>query len=79
MDIYVDEGSQDRMVVYVEGGQGRVELQSNYSSSGKDYWVIASQASRAEAISRGYILAGHLAWLCFEATTPRINLDNHGP
>jgi hypothetical protein len=61
-DGYVDEGSQDRMVVYVEGGQGRVELQSYYSSSRKDYWVIASQASRAEAISRGYVLAGHLGY-----------------
>jgi len=50
------------VAVYTATGPGRVALDAFYSAARKDFWILASAASRAEAIAAGYVLIGPVGY-----------------
>ena len=59
---YADYSDDDRVAVYTEAGTGRIPLESYYSGALKDFWVVGSAASRAEALAKGYAKVGVLGY-----------------
>lgn len=59
---YADEATQDRCHVYVESKAGRIPIDVFYSDARKDLWVLASPASRATALAKGYTFVGNLGY-----------------
>jgi hypothetical protein len=60
---YADETSTgEKFAVYVADSPGRVELFSYYSPTDKDFWVVGSAASKAEATAKGFKLVGSLGY-----------------
>eukprot|EP00038_Savillea_parva_P004337 m.136574 g.136574 ORF g.136574 m.136574 type:complete len:630 (+) comp11439_c0_seq6:204-2093(+) len=59
---YADESQYDTMWVYSAPAPGRVALDVYYHAVAKDFWVLASNASRADAEQRGYTLVGTLGY-----------------
>lgn len=47
---------------YVAAGPGRVALESYYSSDRRDFWVVGSTTSKAEALRKGYVLVGTVGY-----------------
>lgn len=43
-------------------GPGRVALESYYSSDRRDFWVVGSTTSKAEALRKGYVLVGTVGY-----------------
>lgn len=41
---------------------GKVRLDSYYSVAKEDFWVVGSNASRTEAVARGYVFVGTLGY-----------------
>jgi hypothetical protein len=66
---YADESAYEKFAVYVADGPGRVALTVYYAAALKDFWVVGSPASKAEAVAKGYALVGTIGYALASNTT----------
>ena len=59
---YLDEGAVEQMAVFTQGGAGRVEIVAYYSAARRDFWALASLASKAVAEANGYTRVASVGW-----------------